>query len=73
MWKTVSETANEAHRKYCSNCGKRVESLIEFKGYVFCSDQCRDSFTLSRGDGSRSKSDERKWRATATKGRRRVS
>ena len=64
----MTETAEEAHRKYCSNCGKKVEKSIEFKGYVFCSDQCRDSFTIPRGEGSRSKDDERKWRGKAAKG-----
>jgi endogenous inhibitor of DNA gyrase (YacG/DUF329 family) len=64
----LAETANDARGKYCSNCGKKVENPIKFEGYVFCSDQCRESFTIPRGEGSRSKDDERKWRHGATKG-----
>ena len=64
----MTERANEAHRKYCSNCGKKVEKPINFKGYVFCSDQCRESFTIPRGEASRSKNDDRKWQQGAEKG-----
>ncbi|MCJ7456026.1 DUF2116 family Zn-ribbon domain-containing protein [Candidatus Bathyarchaeota archaeon] len=40
--------ANETRMKYCSNCGKKIEKPILSKGYVFCSDKCRESFTASR-------------------------
>lgn len=31
----MTETANEARMKVCSNCGKKVEKALLFKGYVF--------------------------------------
>ena len=44
----MTEVANESHIKYCSNCGKKIEKPVLFKGYVFCSDECRESFTTTR-------------------------
>jgi endogenous inhibitor of DNA gyrase (YacG/DUF329 family) len=40
----LSELANETHMKRCSNCGKNVEKPVLFRGYVFCSDACKESF-----------------------------
>ena len=45
---SLSEVSNGTHVEYCSNCGKKIEKPILSKGYVFCSDQCRESFTASR-------------------------
>jgi len=45
---SLGEVANGTHAEYCSNCGKKIEKPILSKGYVFCSDECRDSFTVSR-------------------------
>jgi hypothetical protein len=45
---SLGEVANGSHMEYCSNCGKKIEKPILSKGYVFCSDQCRESFTASR-------------------------
>jgi hypothetical protein len=45
---SLGEVANRTHMEYCSNCGKKIEKRILSKGYVFCSDQCRESFTASR-------------------------
>lgn len=45
---SLSEVANKDNMKHCSNCGKKIEKPILFKGYVFCSEQCRESFTTAR-------------------------
>ncbi|MFI5449251.1 MAG: DUF2116 family Zn-ribbon domain-containing protein [Candidatus Bathyarchaeia archaeon] len=44
----MTETAKETHMKICSNCGKKIEKALLFKDYVFCSEQCRESFTTAR-------------------------
>ena len=44
----MTDSANETHAKFFSNCGKKVEKPVLFKDYVFCSDQCRESFTKKR-------------------------
>jgi predicted nucleic acid-binding Zn ribbon protein len=63
----LTQQANEAHMKYCSNCGKEIEKPILFKGYVFCSNQCRESFTTPRGRGPTVRKKGRKWRSKGTK------
>ncbi len=44
----LNEAVNGTHVKYCSNCGKIVEKPVLSEGYVFCSEQCRKSFTTHR-------------------------
>lgn len=45
---SFGELANGTHMEYCSNCGKKIEKPILSKGYVFCTDQCRESFAADR-------------------------
>ncbi|MGA2460654.1 MAG: hypothetical protein ABSF82_04475 [Candidatus Bathyarchaeia archaeon] len=45
----MTEIVNDTHAKYCSNCGKKIEKPIQFKGYFFCSQECRESFATPRG------------------------
>jgi hypothetical protein len=33
----MTNPVNASHARYCSNCGKKVEKHIRFKGYIFCS------------------------------------
>jgi hypothetical protein len=42
------EVADEAYVKYCSFCGKKVETPVLYRGYVFCSAQCKGSFISSK-------------------------
>ena len=44
----LAEKSNETHMKYCSNCGKKIEKPVLHEGYVFCSDQCLESFIRPR-------------------------
>ncbi|MEM2936079.1 MAG: DUF2116 family Zn-ribbon domain-containing protein [Candidatus Bathyarchaeia archaeon] len=41
--------ADEAYTRHCSNCGKRIKRPILYRGYVFCSKKCRESF-VRRGE-----------------------
>lgn len=43
------EVADESYVKRCNNCGKRVKRPIFYRGYVFCSNECKEAFT-SRGE-----------------------
>lgn len=39
------ETADEAYVKHCHFCGKKVQKPVLYKGYVFCSEECKESHT----------------------------
>jgi endogenous inhibitor of DNA gyrase (YacG/DUF329 family) len=39
--------ADEAYIKHCHFCGKKVKRPILYKGYVFCSEKCKESFISS--------------------------
>jgi len=39
--------ADEAYVKHCRFCGKKVERPVLYKGYVFCSAKCKESFISS--------------------------
>jgi len=41
--------ADEAYVKNCYFCGKKVERPVLYKGYVFCSMKCKESF-ISGGE-----------------------
>lgn len=36
--------ANESHVKRCFNCKKKIEQPVLYKGYAFCSEQCKKDF-----------------------------
>lgn len=42
------KVADEAHMKYCSFCGKKISDPVLYRGYVYCSNQCKESFILSK-------------------------
>lgn len=42
------ELADETHIKRCSFCGNKINTPTLYKGYVFCSTKCKDSFISSR-------------------------
>ncbi|NIR86251.1 hypothetical protein GWO13_01240 [Candidatus Bathyarchaeota archaeon] len=44
--------ADEAYAKRCHFCGKKIEKPVLYKGYVFCSTKCRESF-ISGGKKTR--------------------
>jgi predicted nucleic acid-binding Zn ribbon protein len=62
----MTEIVNDTHAKYCSNCGKKIEKPIQFKGYFFCSQKCRESFTTPRGR-VRGGKNRRNWRGGKAK------
>jgi endogenous inhibitor of DNA gyrase (YacG/DUF329 family) len=35
------ELADETYIKRCSQCGKKLGKPIFYKGYVFCSEECK--------------------------------
>ena len=41
------EVADEAYVKKCRFCGRRVKTPILYRGYVFCSTKCKESFISS--------------------------
>lgn len=43
------ELADETHIKRCNFCGKKIDIPVLYRGYVFCSIKCRDSFISSGG------------------------
>jgi hypothetical protein len=59
----LTETADETHLKYCSNCGKNIEKPVLFQGYVFCSEQCRESFTTRGGRDLSGKRSGARWQS----------
>jgi endogenous inhibitor of DNA gyrase (YacG/DUF329 family) len=38
------ELADETYIKQCSNCGGKIIKPIFYKGYVFCSSECKNAF-----------------------------
>ncbi len=36
--------ANESYIKNCGNCGKKIDKPVLYKGYVFCSNECKNAF-----------------------------
>jgi endogenous inhibitor of DNA gyrase (YacG/DUF329 family) len=38
------ELADETYIKRCSRCGKKFAKPLFYKGYVFCSDDCKSAF-----------------------------
>jgi predicted nucleic acid-binding Zn ribbon protein len=40
----VGEMANETHIKKCFNCSKKIQQPVLYKGYVFCSEKCKEDF-----------------------------
>ncbi|MGA2626346.1 MAG: hypothetical protein ABSF63_04700 [Candidatus Bathyarchaeia archaeon] len=62
----MTKIVNDSHARYCSNCGKKVEKHITFKGYIFCSQQCRESFRTPR-ERVIGGSERRNWRGGKAK------
>lgn len=48
------EVADETFVKRCNNCGKRVKKPVFYRGYVFCSNECKKAF-ISRDPKPRRK------------------
>jgi len=43
----MGELANEVHVKKCMQCGERITQPVLYKGYVFCSIGCKETFLKS--------------------------
>lgn len=58
------ELADETHIKRCNFCGKKIDIPVFYRGYVFCSIKCRDSFISSRekSEAERSANNIKPWR-----------
>ena len=51
---TSATMADEAYLKVCSNCGKRLTARpILYKGYAFCSVECRNKFLTKHQSAKR--------------------
>jgi endogenous inhibitor of DNA gyrase (YacG/DUF329 family) len=38
------ELADETYVKKCNKCGGKIVKPIFYKGYVFCSNECKNAF-----------------------------
>jgi endogenous inhibitor of DNA gyrase (YacG/DUF329 family) len=43
------ELADETYIKQCSICGGKISKAIFYKGYVFCSSECKKAFLKQKG------------------------
>ncbi|MBI4258102.1 MAG: hypothetical protein HY619_04030 [Thaumarchaeota archaeon] len=40
----MTELADEAYVRRCQLCGKAIKKPFFYRGYTFCSEECRSSF-----------------------------
>lgn len=45
----MSELADETYVKSCFKCDRKIQQPVLYKGYVFCSQECKKEFLRSFG------------------------